>query len=219
MGLIIPPDDDSLLCDVDGCTAHLVGGLRKYINDRFGFDFDPKEVVFHNDMGRSPLLADLNEELVRWFPGDSDGKDRGFSGAFTQFMRDPNVYMHWVDPIDGSVDAIAEIRQKYKITFVTALMKGARDHFRSKMEWIERWFPNLPIITCPSGEKYRVGGTEGSKVYAIDDRWDTCSRWVNSGNVRDAFLFKQSWNEIPADTAGWRGMEWEEITTELMDDE
>jgi 5'(3')-deoxyribonucleotidase len=178
------------ISDVDGCTADLVGGLRKYINERFGFDFDPSEVVYHNSMGRSPGLADLNEELARWFPGDEDGDNRGFGGAFTQFMRDPNVYMKWIDPIPGSVDAIAEIRQKYKVVFCTALMKGARDHFRSKMEWIERWFPNIPIVTCPSGEKYMFRGD-----WAVDDRYDTCARWITAGTP--ALLFRQSWNEIP----------------------
>lgn len=181
---------EEFVSDVDGCTADLVGGMRKWLNESFGFDFDPTEVLYHNRMGQSPALHDLNEELKRWFPGDADGDNQGFGGAFTCFMRDPNVYMRWIDPIPGSVDAIAEIRQKYKVVFCTALMKGARDHFRSKMEWIERWFPNLPIITCPSGEKYMVHGR-----YAVDDRYDTCMRWIASGT--QALLFNQSWNEIP----------------------
>lgn len=203
----------SLLSDVDGCVADLVGGLRKWMNHQFSLDFDPREVVYHNDMGRSPLLADLNEELVRWFPGDKDGSDRGFSGAFTCFMRDPNVYMKWIDPVPGAVDAIAEIRQKYDVVFVTALMKKARDHFRSKVEWIERWFPNLPISTVPSEEKWRMTGT-----YAVDDRYDTCWRWVNQGEVRDVFLYKQPWNEIPKDNLGWFGVEWEDILITVMDE-
>lgn len=203
---------ESVLCDVDGVAANLIGGMRKWVNHQFGLDFDVSEVVYHNDMGRSPLLADLNDELSRWFPGDKDGDNRGFGGAFTCFMRDSNVYTRWVDPIPGVVDAIAQIRQRYDVVFVTALMKGARDHFRSKMEWIERWFPNIPIITSPSGEKQRVGGT-----YAIDDRYDTCRNWLDSGNIRDVFLFKQSWNEIPVNVFGWRGIEWDEIVPEIME--
>lgn len=197
----------SLLSDVDGCTADLVGGLRKFINDQYGFDFEPSEVIYHNDMGRSPGLLDLNEELKHWFPGT--GPDAGFGGAFACFMRDPNVYTRWVDPVEGSVDAIAEIREKHDVIFVTALMKRARDHFRSKMEWIERWFPNLPIITCPSGDKPRISGT-----YAVDDRYDTCQNWINSGNIQDVFLYKQPWNEIAA--AGWNPVDWTEIVEEVM---
>ena len=203
----------SLLSDVDGVVADLVGGLRKFINERYGFDFDPSEVAYHNDMGRSPKLADLNEELKRWYPGD--GPDAGFGGAFTCFMRDPNVYMKYVDPIPGAVDAIADIRGKYDVIFVTALMKGARDHFRSKMEWIERWFPNLPIVTCPSSEKWRYSGT-----YAVDDRWDTCQSWINGGNIKDIFLFKQPWNEVPPYLGdGWHASEWDEIVEMMMEDE
>lgn len=200
-----------LLSDVDGVVADLVGGMRKFTNHQFGLDFDPTEVVYHNRMGRSPGLADLDLELRRWFP--EAGDDGGFGGAFACFMRDPNVYMRWVDPIPGSVDAIAEIRQKMPVVFVTALMKRARDHFRSKMEWIERWFPDLPIITSPSGEKPRVHG-----LYAVDDRYDTCQAWVNSGHVHDALLFKQSWNEIPSEGAsGWRGVEWDEIVETVLE--
>jgi 5'(3')-deoxyribonucleotidase len=180
----------SLLCDVDGCTADLVGGMSKWLHHQFGFQFDPGEVIYHDRMGRSPKLLDLNEELARWFPGDGDGDNRGFGGAFTCFMRDPNVYTRWIDPVVGSVDAIAHIRQRYDVVFVTALMKGARDHFRSKMEWIERWFPEVPIMTSPSGQKFRVRGT-----FAVDDRYDTCDRWNRNGTP--ALLFKQSWNEIP----------------------
>src|SRR6478609_7631830 len=101
------------LCDVDGVVANLVGGMKKCVKEYFGFDFEVNEVVYHNKMGRSPLLADLNEELARYFPGDADGDNRGFGGAFTWFMRDPNVYMKWIDPIDGSVEAISKIRQEY----------------------------------------------------------------------------------------------------------
>jgi 5'(3')-deoxyribonucleotidase len=196
------------ISDVDGVAADLVGGLRKWINHQFGFDFDPSEVVYHNSMGRSPLLADLNEELRRWFPGDADGDNHGFGGAFTCFMRDPNVYMRWIDPVPGAVDAIAEIRQKHKVVFCTALMKGARDHFRSKMEWIERWFPNLPILTVPSGEKYMVRGD-----WAVDDRYDTCARWIHNGTP--ALLFKQSWNEIP-EGVKMRRFTWPEIVETVM---
>lgn len=199
---------DSLLSDVDGVTADLVGGFRKWMNEYFGFDFDPKEVVYHNNMGRSPKLHDLNEELRRWFPGDEDGDDVGFGGAFTCFMRDPNVYMNWVDPIPGSVDAVAEIREEYNVVFVTALMKRARNHFRSKMEWIERWFPNIPVITAPSGEKWRVGGT-----YAVDDRYDTVQRWRKAGV--QALMYGQSWSEAPDN---WPGHDWKSIKGILLRD-
>lgn len=204
---------DGFLSDVDGCTANMIGGYRLWMNETFGFDFDPKEIVFHDRMGRSPGLADLNEELARWFPGDATGDNRGFGGAFTCFMRDPNVYTRWIEPIPGAVDAIAEIRQKYDVVFVTALMKGARDHFRSKMEWIERWFPELPIMTGPSGQKFRVAGK-----FAVDDRYDTCRRWVDNGYVEDALLFGQPWSEVPANS-GWIGHDWEQICERVMDDE
>ncbi len=204
---------ESLLCDVDGVAADMIGGFQKFVMEQYGFRFEQSEVVFHNKMGRSPLLHDLNEELKRWFPGDADGDNAGVGGAFTCFMRDPNVYTKWVDPIPGAVNAIADIRSRYDVVFVTALMKGARDHFRSKMEWIERWFPNLPIMTVPSGEKYRVSGT-----YAVDDRYDTCQHWLNEGNVRDVFLFKRPWNEIPESASGWRGVDWDEIVESMMED-
>lgn len=199
---------DEFVSDVDGCAADLVGGMRKWLNHSFSLDFDPSEVLYHNRMGQSPALLDLNEELAPWFPGDADGDNRGFGGAFTCFMRDPNVYMRWIDPIPGAVDAVKEIRQKYKFVWCTALMKSARDHFRSKMEWLERWFPNLPIITCPSGEKYMVRGS-----WAVDDRYDTVVRWTEHGTP--ALLFRQSWNEIPPGVK-MRTFDWPEIVEVVM---
>lgn len=203
----------SFLSDVDGVVGNLIGGYQKWLLDQFSLRFDLNDVVYHNRMGRSPKLHDLNEILKKWFPGDAAGDDAGFGGAFTCFMRDPNVYMRWVDPIPGAVDAIAEIRQRYDVIFVTALMKGARDHFRSKMEWIERWFPDVPIVTCPSGEKWRYAGT-----FAVDDRYDTCRSWIDGGNVQDVFLFNQPWSEIPPDS-GWYGVGWDEILESVMEDE
>lgn len=190
---------NSLLCDVDGVVADLVGGLRKWINHQHDLDFEPTNIIYHHGMGRGSAMENIDETLRYWYP-------EGFGGAFTCFMRDPDVYMRWVDPVPGAVDAIAGIRKTHKVVFVTALMKSARDHFRSKMEWIERWFPGLPIITCPTEEKHMVKGT-----YAVDDRYETCSRWLASGNVEKVFLFDQSWNEIPDDASEWAGVTWEDI--------
>ncbi len=211
--MVIPKE--AFLSDVDGVVADLIGGLRKWMNHRFGFDFDVDEIVYHSKMGRSPKLADLNEELLRWFPGDADGDNQGFGGAFVSFMNDPHVYTRWVSPIPGAVEAMKELRGRYHVMFVTAMMKReARDHYRDKMEWIERWFPDSPISTVPSQDKHRVAGK-----FAVDDRYDTCRRWMDEGNIsRDVFLFKQPWNEIEPGS-GWHGMDWEQILEAVEEDE
>lgn len=201
----------SLLCDVDGVVADLVGGMRRWLNRTYQLDFDPIDVLYHDRMGRSPGLKDLNEKLKRWFPEEADAEYNGFGGAFRCFMKDREVYGEYVVPINGSVEAIAALRHAYDIVFVTALMKSARDHFRSKMEWIERWFPGIPIITAPSGEKWRVRGNPSGRTYAVDDRFDTCTRWADNGVI--SFLYRQPWNEAPA---GTKNFDWAEIEWALL---
>lgn len=197
-----------LALDVDGVVANLIGGMRKFTVKEFGVDFAVSDIVYHDRMGRSPRLSEVHETLKRWFPETADAEYYGFGGAFRCFMKDRDVYGQWVDPIEGSVDAVSALREEYDIAFVTALMKSARDHFRSKMEWIERWFPGIPIITSPSAQKCWVQAD-----HAVDDRYDTCFRWWERGT--NAMLFRQSWNEIPSHSpcATW---DWAQIKERLL---
>lgn len=199
----------SIAVDVDGVVADLMGGMRRFTVREFAVDFNVSDIVYHDRMGRSPGLAEAHEKLLKWFPQEADEEYNGFGGAFRCFMKDPSVYSTYVEPIKGSVDAIASIRDQYDVLFVTALMKSARDHFRSKMEWIERWFPGIPIITAPSGEKWRVYAD-----FAVDDRYDTCERWWRRGV--NAMVFRQSWNEIPPHArAGTLTWDWGSIKERL----
>ncbi len=184
-----------VLSDVDGVVADLIGGgFARFLDEELAVCLPINEVIYHNDMGRSPGLREIDDSLrLRW---PEPGPDGGLGGAFKTFMKDRDVYGKWVTPIEGAVDGIAEIRRHVDLGFVTALMKSARDHFRSKMEWIERYFPGIPIITCPSELKCWVSGD-----YAIDDRYDTCSRWEKNwkSGLKRAMLFRQPWNEAPVD--------------------
>ncbi len=178
--------------DVDGVAADMVGGFSRWVEYKFGVMIDPQKVVFHDRMGRSPDLYDANEALAEIFPGRGfDGDGRGIGGAFECFMKDRDVYGKYISPMPGAVEAIAAIRKNHQVVFVTALMRSARDHFRSKMEWIERWFPGLQIVTCPSGLKQQFRCD-----FATDDRYDTCARWSLAG--ASAMLFDQPWSEVPA---------------------
>ena len=180
----------TLLLDVDGVVADMVNCFAEFVWNEFDVPIDVSAVVFHDKMGRSPGLARADQALRHWFPGEPDGNNAGVGGAFQVFMKDRDVYGKFIRPIKGSVDAVAELRHDYKIVFVTALMRSARDHFRSKMEWIERWFPGIQIMTSPSGCKPMVHGH-----FAVDDRYDTCASWADAGT--HSLLFRQPWNEIP----------------------
>lgn len=188
-----------ILCDVDGVVANLVTGFQNFTHSQFNVDFEYTDIVFHNDMGRSPRLNKVNNQLARF---------GGFSALFEMFMKDRDVYGKWIDPINGALSAIADLRSTHEIIFVTALMKSARDHFRSKMEWIERFFPDIQIMTGSSSIKHLVHGD-----YAIDDRYDTCMRWEGSGTR--SFLFRQPWNECPVGTQAYN---WKQIVEEIRAD-
>lgn len=201
----------TILVDADGVLADLVGGMRRFVNQTYGHDFDPNDVVFHNRMGRSPKLSDLDQKLREYFPVEADEEYNGFGGAFRCFMKDRDVYGRWIDPIPGAVETIAALRTSYDVVVVTAMMKSARDHYRSKMEWLERWFPAVPIITADASQKFRVTGD-----YAIDDRYDTCQRWWTAGV--DARVFRQPWNEIPVGLIGVETWDWNKLKEDLLND-
>ncbi len=186
-----------LLCDVDGVIIDLMGGFRKHLLRQHGLTLEIGDIS-RFDISKSPELVELDATCRKLYKGE--GELGGIGGAFTHWMN--NVWAYdGLDPIPGALDAIKELRGMVDIVFVTAMMKKARSHFQSKMEWLDKNCPGLPVITSPSGLKHQVRGQFG-----VDDRYDTCQRWEGVGTA--AFLFKQPWSEAPD---GTRGHDWSTI--------
>lgn len=191
MTTLLNPELPTIACDVDGPVAAMIPSFVEFTKNEFGVEIDISKIAYHDRMGRSPGLQKQDLALRRYFPSDSDPDSGGIGGAFQAFMKDRDVYGKYVSPTPGAVDAFAHLRPNYNIIFVTALMRSARDHFRSKMEWLERWFPGHQIVTCPSGLKHHFIAD-----YCIDDRWDTCNRWESIGTT--SLLFSMPWSEVPS---------------------
>jgi 5'(3')-deoxyribonucleotidase len=202
--------NNEVCCDVDGVVADLVGGLQGWLLTTYGVEMDRSRVVYHNDMGRSPGIRETTaRKLMRFFPS-AETPEQAFSFAFEAFMKDRDVYGRYIPVIPGALEGIAAIQQRYEVVFVTALMKKARDHFRSKMEWIERWFPGCEVITATASKKRMVRGR-----YAIDDRYDTCAMYRAAGT--EPLLFEQPWNEVP-DGVVEPSYDWKGIVQRICDE-
>lgn len=197
-------------CDVDGVVLGLVDGLQLWMNETYGVFFDKSKVIYHNDMGRSPELMWPDMQLRNFFPQAEERQGAAFSMAFEAFMKERDVYSR-IPVIEGALEGMGKLMAGAEVVFVTALMKSARDHFRSKMESLERWFPNVPIVTCPSGLKYRYKAD-----WAIDDRFDTCMRWAKDGAVA-SIVFDQPWSEYKTVGIG-KPHSWEDIPDIILGD-
>lgn len=195
--------------DVDGpCAAMIEGFLEWFHSPRRdwaneGFQIDREQIKFHNDMGSSPELIEIDSRLRVRYP--ARGPDGGLGGAFLQFMRHPTVYSDYVRTTEGAQEAIRILSSRADCMFVTALMRRANQHVPDKLDWIGRNFPGIPISTVPSELKCWV-----HPDFAIDDRYDTCRRWDNEDcwHGVTSLLFQCPWSESPV---GYVGYDWEEI--------
>jgi 5'(3')-deoxyribonucleotidase len=176
------------LIDVDGVVADLMGGFEWFIREQFGMELRPREITTFRVI-RSPAHQDLHQAI------DLDQR-------LTEFLARPDCYDH-SPVIDGAKDAIEVLRGYFghELAFVTAILDESPESYATKFRWLDRNFPGIPVISCPSRQKCWVEGD-----YGIDDRWDTCERWMKAGVA--PLLFRQPWNEAPP---GARSFDWREI--------
>jgi 5'(3')-deoxyribonucleotidase len=176
------------LIDVDGVVADLMSGFEVFFLERHGTVLRHWESDRHR-IARSTAHRELHERF------DLDRQ-------LTDYLSIPDVYQRYIPPISGSQRVITRmIELDDDVRFVTAILHKAPSSFASKLEWFEEHFPGIPMMTADSHSKHWVVGD-----YAIDDRFDTCSRWEASGTK--ALLFQQPWNEAPEGTPRYR---WEDI--------
>lgn len=180
-----------VLIDVDGVVADLMGGFEHFIQMEHGLELRPREITtFH--IARSPAHATLDAKL------DLDRQ-------LADFLALPNCYDH-VDVIEGAAEAIDTFLENgFEMAFITATLKESPESYAPKFRWLTKNFFGIPVISCPSEQKCWFQAD-----YGIDDRYDTCQRWLKSGVT--PLLFRQPWNEAPF-TA--RRFNWSEITDEL----
>lgn len=182
----------TILCDVDGVVADLMGGMSTWLQDCGHPALDSERITLFDirKAAREPALIEL-DDFLRTSAWPEEGGDGGVNGAFMSFMR--GEAYDWVKPIPGAVEGIRDLQETHDVYFVTALMKACPEHVPSKMLWMERYFPNVEYFTAPSKLKQMISGNVQTTM--IDDRYDTCQRFWDSGQL--ALLFRQPWNEAP----------------------
>lgn len=185
--------------DVDGVALDLMKEFSEYITRTYNLGLNVSDITKF-DITSSPGLQDLDRRLKMFYHPEG-----GLRHAFLGFMKDPNCYDR-VKPYENAVEVINKLHENEGVTFLTAMWDQAREHFKSKMECIERYFPGIPIGTLSSSEKWKLAGTH---EIIIDDKFSTCYDWVNRG--AKAVIFKQQWNEVPEwssiPVSDWESME------------
>ncbi len=176
-----------LLVDVDGVVADLMGGFQVWLGKEHSEYLDI-ELITRFRLPKSPGLVGLNERV-------------NLDDALTRYLATPNVYQDFVDPIPGSIEALATLREVVDPIFITATLKEAPESFTSKFCWLKWHFGDVPVISCPSGLKHHF-----SARWAVDDRYDTCTRYNTVGTK--GLVFGQPWSEAPSnhETYDWDGI-------------
>lgn len=205
------------LVDVDGVVADLMGtrlpngtlmgkgGFERFFEERTNGGILLARRSTTHSIARAPELAELNRAF-------------NLERMFTEYLSLPDVYQDYVDVIGSydlpspssefsdARDAITRLMDLgHGVVFVTAVWERAPSSYDSKRRWLAEHFPGNPMIVASSQCKHMVRGN-----VAIDDRYDTCKRWIQSGNVSRVILFNQPWNEAPPDTT-YRYNDWDEI--------
>lgn len=175
------------LVDVDGVVADLMGGFSRFMAEHADVDLDVSKITRHR-IDESPELSGIDMMY-------------GLDSCLTTFLGLKDVYQTYVSPIDGAKEAFVELQSMTEVVFVTAILKTAPQSYESKFRWCREHFGDAPFLAIPSTMKHGYFG-----VIGIDDRYDICERYRKAG--LKAFLFKQPWNEAPADAVGhdWRSI-------------
>lgn len=168
-----------ILVDVDGVVADLMGGFIAFASER-GCVIQRDKITAHH-ISKSRGLEHLSTTF------DLDDMLR-------EFLCTDDCYEDILEIEDASY-AINTLSRRHELAFLTATMKSAPQSYASKFNWLQRRFPEIPVISAPSEYKHWVAGD-----ILIDDRYDACSRfssaWPN-GKMGASFLFSQPWNEAP----------------------
>lgn len=177
-----------LLIDVDGVVADLMRGFETFLRGKYEVELRPREITtFH--LANSPAHRVLHEQI------DLDAN-------LAEFLALDDVYERFVDPITGAYEGIHTLESMgVELAFVTATLHESPESYAPKYRWLDKRFPGIPVISCPSRQKHWF-----SADYGTDDRYDTCERWRAAG-VRP-LLFRQPWNEAPDGTPSydWNGI-------------
>jgi len=84
------------------------------------------------------VIVDLDSEIQKWFKTYPDLKER--------FKTNPD-HIHGIfrnpKPVDGAIDAINKLKDKYDLYIATAAPWGNPDASSDKRYWIETYFGNL----------------------------------------------------------------------------
>ena len=195
----------TLLSDVDGVVADLMRGFAIWLDEDYNVQIDPADIT-KSHVAECELLCEQNEQLLRIFPETCEGGDGGIQGALSHFLETDDVYRRYVGLVPEAKEALAVLQGYVDIIFVTANMTRVPKSYVSKYWWLKKHFPNIPIITSPSGLKHMVRGE-----FAVDDRYDICQRWQTAG-VR-SFLFSQPWSEAPD---GSMKYDWSRIVADVI---
>ena len=176
------------LVDVDGVVADMIRGFDSFLYVMTGERLPIERMSMHK-LSRCPEVAHLHAKY-------------DLESMLSRFLENPDVYGSLIPPIDGAILAIHELLARgHEVGFVTAVWHSAPASYGSKLRWLHRMFPDVPMLAVRSDEKHWVRGDR-----AIDDRYDTCARWAEAGVP--AMLFRQPWNEAPP---GTRTYDWQEI--------
>lgn len=157
---------DFIFIDMDGVLADLVGPICELI----GFDFEqyPKG-VYGLDGAFGIPLAELWEKI------HAKGSD------------------FWADlpRMDGARGLVAACQAISQRVYVLSGPSESPESYHGKRRWMERHFPDVPLMLIPASHKYTLAGRRRLLIDDSDanvDDWRKADGW--------AITYPQRWNRL-----------------------
>lgn len=151
-----------ILLDVDGPLAQFVPAAVRVVNDLGGTRFIPEDATTWE-------VADLLPEELRqafW--------ERVTAAGFCAAL----------EPVEGAVEAVRELRKKHDVYFVTSDMATCPTWAHERREWLKRHFGVHYRNIVHTHAKYLVRGD-----LLIDDKPSHLDRWGSENSPPRAWLW------------------------------
>ena len=172
-------DVDEVICKTFDC-------IREYLNDNFGFDFDPETVEIH-DFNEHPLYQEqkkafeaLYEEFKNMdFFKDCDAYERGVRVIKNLYKKGHHIYFISNRP-QGGEEATAKWLRKHSIPFHKILHAGYKVEkgFYGRQLNLDFYVDDRPE-DIESMLKYKNKWSKG--LFLFDKPWN---RYYNNDNVK-----------------------------------
>lgn len=179
----------TIAIDIDDVLADENGGMRDFINERYGLDLSQADYEIP-----APFWGYWHKV---WGVDDEEGTRR-----YQAYLESGVSRKHLVKP--GAIDAIAQLKKKYKLVIITSRHDT---HIDLTHAWLDEHFPKafeeVAFMAVWSGDRKASKAEIATKLgvqYLVDDNVEHCSL-ANEAGIQAVLFGEYGWSrgaKLPA---------------------